>query len=53
MEGYVMAESAYHFRSSLGGFHKGDVTAYIEKTAMQHRTELLSALWSTPHSSCL
>lgn len=36
-----MAESAYHFRSSLGGFHKGDVTAYIEKTAMQHRTELL------------
>ena len=36
-----MSESTYRFRSSLGGFHKGDVTAYIEKTAAQHRSELL------------
>ena len=36
-----MAEATYHFRTSLGGFHKGDVTAYIEKTASQHRSELL------------
>lgn len=36
-----MTESAYRFRSSLGGYHKGDVTAYIEKTATQHRSELL------------
>lgn len=41
MEGYVMADTAYHFRSALGGFHKGDVTAYIEKAAAQHRSELL------------
>ena len=36
-----MADSLYHFRSALGGFHKGDVTGYIEKTAAQHRSELL------------
>ena len=36
-----MADSAYGFRYSLGGFHKGDVTAYIEMTAVQHRNELL------------
>ena len=36
-----MAESTYRFRNALGGFHKGDVTAYIEKAATQHRTELL------------
>ena len=36
-----MADTAYHFRNALGGFHKGDVTGYIEKTAAQHRTELL------------
>ena len=36
-----MADSTYRFRSALGGFHKGDVTAYIEKTATQHRSELL------------
>ena len=36
-----MADSSYHFRSALGGFHKGDVTGYIERTATQHRSELL------------
>ena len=36
-----MADTAYHFRNALSGFHKGDVTAYIEKTAAQHRSELL------------
>lgn len=36
-----MADIAYHFRNALGGFHKGDVTGYIEKTAAQHRAELL------------
>ena len=35
-----MADSS-PFRSALGGFHKGDVIAYIEKTATQHRSELL------------
>ena len=36
-----MEESGYKFRSALGGFHKGDVTAYIEKTTLEHRSELL------------
>ena len=36
-----MADSSYPFRSALGGFHKGDVTGYIEKTASLHRSELL------------
>ena len=36
-----MADSTYHFRSALGGYHKGDVTGYIEKAAAQHRSELL------------
>ena len=36
-----MAESIYKFRTALSGFHKGDVTAYIEMTAAQHRSELL------------
>ena len=36
-----MADSTYRFRSALGGFHKGDVTGYIEKAAAQHRSELL------------
>ena len=36
-----MADSSYGFRSSMGGFHKGDVAAYIEKTAIAHRTEIL------------
>lgn len=36
-----MADSTYGFRSALGGFHKGDVTGFIEKTAAQHRSELL------------
>lgn len=36
-----MADSSYHFRSALCGFHKGDVTGYIERTATQHRSELL------------
>lgn len=41
MEGYVMADSGRLFRTALSGFHKGDVTAYIEKTALQHRSQLL------------
>ncbi len=36
-----MANSSYGFRSALSGFHKGDVTGYIERTMIQHRTELL------------
>ena len=36
-----MAASTDRFRTALGGFHKGDVTAYIEMTASQHRMELL------------
>ena len=36
-----MADSAYRFRSALGGYHKGDVAGYIEKAAAQHRSELL------------
>lgn len=36
-----MADSSYPFRSALGGFHKGDVTGYIERIASQHRSELL------------
>lgn len=36
-----MADSGRLFRTALGGFHKGDVTAYIEKSATQHRLELL------------
>lgn len=38
-----MADSVYRFRSALGGFHKGDVMAYIEKTVLQHRSEKLEA----------
>ena len=36
-----MGESVYQFRTALSGFHKGDVTAYIEKTASEHRSALL------------
>ena len=36
-----MADSTYGFRTSLGGYHKGDVTGYIEKMEAQHRTEVL------------
>ena len=36
-----MADSGRLFRTALSGFHKGDVTAYIEKTTLQHRSELL------------
>lgn len=36
-----MSDTTYTFRTALGGFHKGDVTAYIEKLASQHRSELL------------
>ena len=36
-----MAEPAfYRFRTAVGGFHKGDVSAYIEKTASAHQAEL-------------
>lgn len=31
--------SAYRFRTSVGGFHKGDVAEYITQTAQQHRAE--------------
>lgn len=30
----------YRFRTAVGGFHKGDVTDYIAKTAAQHTAEL-------------
>ena len=36
-----MADSTYHFRSALGGFHKGDVLGYVEKLSAQHRSEIL------------
>lgn len=36
-----MNEPVYRFRTSLSGFHKGDVTAYIEMTASQYRSNLL------------
>ena len=36
-----MADSTYGFRTSLGGYHKGDVTGYIEKMEAQHRAEIL------------
>ena len=36
-----MAE-AQTFRTSINGFHKGDVTAYITKTAAEHRAEIQS-----------
>lgn len=36
-----MEESAYQFRSALSGYHKGDVTAYIEKLISAHRSALL------------
>ena len=36
-----MANNTYGFRSALSGFHKGDVTGYIERMASQHRSELL------------
>ena len=35
-----MADTAYRFRTSLSGFHKGDVAGYIEKTAANHRAEI-------------
>lgn len=41
MEDDVMPDSIYHFRSALGGFHKGDVIGYIEKLVSRHRSELL------------
>ena len=37
-----MADSSRPFRTAMGGFHKGDVVGYIERTAAQHRSELLS-----------
>ena len=46
-----MDESTYHFRNSLGGYHKGDVTAYIEKTATQHRSEILEYEKNVPSFS--
>lgn len=32
--------TVYRFRTSVGGFHKGDVADYIAKTAQQHQAEL-------------
>ena len=42
MEENSMTDNTYHFRSALGGFHKGDVAGYIEKSAVEHRSELLA-----------
>lgn len=36
-----MGKSKRRFRTALFGYRKGDVTAYIEKTASEHRLELL------------
>ena len=36
-----MNEPVYRFRTSLSGFHKGDVPAYIKMTASQYRSNLL------------
>jgi cell division septum initiation protein DivIVA len=36
-----MGKSERRFRTALCGYRKGDVTAYIEKTASEHRIELL------------
>ena len=36
-----MEKSERRFRTALCGYRKGDVTAYIEKTASEHRFELL------------
>lgn len=36
-----MEKSKRRFRTALFGYRKGDVTAYIEKTASEHRLELL------------
>ena len=36
-----MSNNTYGFRTALSGFHKGDVTGYVEKMASQHRSELL------------
>lgn len=38
-----MSESIpYVFRTAVGGFHKGDVSAYIAKTAAEHQAQLES-----------
>ncbi|MBQ7566619.1 MAG: hypothetical protein IJT18_05810 [Oscillospiraceae bacterium] len=31
------------FRSAIGGFHRGDVAEYIERTALAHREALAEA----------
>lgn len=33
-------ETTYRFRTAVGGFHKGDVSEYIAKTAASHRSEI-------------
>lgn len=35
-----MSEPTYTFRTAVGGFHKGDVSAYIAKTAAEHQQAL-------------
>ena len=36
-----MSDLTYHFRSALGGYHKGDVLGFIEKVAAERRSEIL------------
>lgn len=40
MSDEVINTCAYRFRTSVGGFHKGDVSEYIAKTAQNHRAEI-------------
>ena len=32
--------TSYAFRTVVGGFHKGDVSAYIAKTAAEHQAQI-------------
>ena len=40
MGAYVMEKQSYSFRSSLHGFHRGDVIDFLEKLSASHETEL-------------
>lgn len=40
MSDSTMDTTVYRFRTAVGGFHKGDVTEYIARSAANHRTEL-------------
>ncbi len=35
-----MSETSFGFRTAVGGFHKGDVSAYISKTAAEHSAKV-------------